>query len=130
MVDYPDEKELEAKIIINTIMAESPSLSANESKKLFENIMADYAHITNKRKRYLELKANPYYNALQVKFAYAITCHKAQGGQWDNIFLEHGYITSEMINSEFMRWLYTALTRAKKKVYLINFMEKLVNAQG
>lgn len=127
MIDYPEEKELEAKIILNTIMSDTPSLGSNDGKKLFENIMADYAHITNKRKRYLELKKNPYYNALQVKFAYAITCHKAQGGQWQNVFIEHGYITDEMINTEFMRWLYTGVTRATKKLYLINFSEKFLN---
>jgi exodeoxyribonuclease-5 len=126
MIDYPEEKELEAKILLSTIMAESPSLSSADGKKLFENVMADYAHINNRRKQYLELKLNPYYNALQVKFAYAITCHKAQGGQWQNVFIEHGYITDEMINTEFMKWLYTGITRTTHKLYLVNFSEKFV----
>jgi exodeoxyribonuclease-5 len=126
MIDYPEEKELEATILLSTIMAESPSLNSADGKKLFENVMADYAHIANKRKRYLELKLNPYYNALQVKFAYAITCHKAQGGQWQNVFIEHGYITDEMINTEFMKWLYTGITRATHKLYLVNFSEKFL----
>lgn len=121
LVDYPDEPLLETKLLLSTIMAESPALPPSESKRLYEVINASYADIANKRKRLQKVKEDPYFNALQVKFAYAVTCHKAQGGQWENVFVEQGYITRDMVNSEFIRWLYTAVTRATKKLYLVNF---------
>ena len=120
MIDYEDE-EFDAKIILNSIMSESASLTYDENKKLYESVLADYMEIQNKSLRYQKIKKDPYYNALQVKFAYAVTCHKAQGGQWKSVFVEQGYLTDEMINIEFLRWLYTALTRATEKLYLVNF---------
>jgi exodeoxyribonuclease-5 len=92
---------------------------------LFEGLMEDYAHITNKRERFLAIKEDPYYNALQIKFAYAVTCHKAQGGQWQAVFVDQGYLTDEMIDDDFLRWLYTALTRAKQELFLVNFSQNL-----
>ena len=122
--DYPDEKILETFLLLNTIESESPSLSSAENKKLYENISEDYNDIPEKRKRMLKIKEDKYYNALQVKFAWALTCHKSQGGQWKAVFIEQGYLNENMINIEFLRWLYTALTRATEKVYLVNFDEK------
>jgi len=88
---------------------------------LFEGLSADYEHITNRRERMLAIKADPFYNALQIKFAYAVTCHKAQGGQWDAVFVDQGYLTDDMIDIEFLRWLYTAVTRSRKELFLVNF---------
>ncbi|MBA2582801.1 MAG: AAA family ATPase [Bacteroidetes bacterium] len=121
MADYPEEAEFEAKLLLNTISSESPSLNSSENKQLYEKVMEDYMHITNKRERFLKLKKDPFFNALQVKFAYAITCHKSQGGQWPCVFVEQGYLTKDMINREYIRWLYTAVSRASEKLYLVNF---------
>ena len=121
LLDYPDEPLLETKILLDTIMSEAPALTQEENKKLYESVLEDYMHIADKRKRFNELKKDPYFNALQVKFAYAVTCHKAQGGQWPSVFIEQGYITDEMVDKEFIRWLYTAVTRATEKLYLVNF---------
>lgn len=120
-IDYPDEEPLTCKVLLDTLYAETPSLSTEDGKRLFEAVSADYAHIPNKRQRMLEIKNDPYYNALQIKFAYAVTCHKAQGGQWEAVFVDQGYLTEDMINVEFLRWLYTALTRSTKELFLVNF---------
>ena len=120
MVDHNDPP-LDVKIILDTIMIEAPSLSQEQNKNLYSAVVEDLAQITDKRKKYLSIKKDPHLNALQVKFAYAVTCHKAQGGQWDAVFIDQGYLTKEMINTEYLRWLYTAVTRARKKLYLLNF---------
>ena len=86
--------------------------------------MKDYEDIPSRRKRMEKVKINPYFNALQVKFSYALTCHKTQGGQWDTVFIDQGYLNEKMMNLDYLRWLYTALTRATKKLYLVNFDEK------
>jgi len=130
LIDYPDEKELEAKILLDTIMSESPSMSQEDNKRLFESVYADHKEIADKSFRMQKIKKDPYFNALQVKFAYAVTCHKAQGGQWESVFVEQGYLTEEMINKEFMRWLYTALTRASEKLYLVNFSKEFFEQEG
>ncbi|MBU2045686.1 MAG: ATP-binding domain-containing protein, partial [Bacteroidetes bacterium] len=88
---------------------------------LFEEVMKDYEHLANKRLKMEELKTNPYFNALQIKFSYAVTCHKAQGGQWEAVFIDQGYLTEEMLNIELLRWLYTASTRARKELFYVNF---------
>lgn len=119
-VDYQDI-EIDAKIIIDTIHSNSASLSREESKEFYYKVMEDYQDLNTKKEKYKKLKENPFFNALQVKFAYAVTCHKAQGGQWKTVFIDHGYFTEEMIDKEFIRWLYTAFTRATEKLYLINF---------
>ena len=124
LVDYPDEEPLTCKVLLDTLYTETPSLAAADSKRLYEAVMEDYIHIQNKRLRHLELKKNPYYNALQIKFAFAVTCHKAQGGQWDAVFIDQGYLTDEMVNTEFLRWLYTAVTRSTKELYLVNFSDQ------
>ncbi len=121
MIDYPDEPEFEARIILDTLKSEGPALSRTDSNAMYLAMQEAHAHIINKRDRFLKIKADPCYNALQVKFAYAVTCHKAQGGQWENVFIDQGYLKEDMINLDYLRWLYTAITRAKGKVYMVNF---------
>lgn len=124
LIDYPDEPVLDVKLIIDSLMIDKPSLSFKDLSKLYEEISMDYSDIPEKRKRYLKIKQNEYYNALQVKFAYALTCHKSQGGQWENVFVEMGMIPNNTPDREFYRWLYTALTRATKNLYLMNFTDE------
>jgi exodeoxyribonuclease-5 len=119
-VDY-DHIEVDAKVLMDTLHANQASLSREENKNLFYSVLEDYQDVKTKKARYQKVRENPYFNALQVKFAYAVTCHKAQGGQWKVVFLDHGYITDEMLDKEFYRWLYTAFTRAAEKLYLVNF---------
>ncbi|HVW12216.1 MAG TPA: AAA family ATPase, partial [Mucilaginibacter sp.] len=111
-IDYAEDPVLECKILLDTLYSESPALSQEDQKRFFLEVMKDYEHIASRKAKFDEMKLNPYYNALQVKFAYAITCHKAQGGQWDAVFVDQGYLTDEMVNMDFLRWLYTACTRA------------------
>jgi len=129
-LDYPDAGAITCKVMLDTLTAETPNLSYQESKKLFEGVSLDYEHITNKRQRMLAIKEDPYYNALQIKFSYAVTCHKAQGGQWDAVFVDQGYLTEEMIDLDFLRWLYTAVTRAKKELFLVNFSPTMFVSQA
>lgn len=124
-LDYPEAGQVTCKVMLDTLQAETPNLPYADSKKLFEGLVEDYEHITNKRERMLAIKEDPYYNALQIKFAYAVTCHKAQGGQWDAVFVDQGYLTDEMVDLEFLRWLYTAITRAKQELFLVNFAQNL-----
>lgn len=119
---FPDyDMDLDVKILLDTLRSESPSLTYEESNRLFQAVQEDYMHIGNKRERMKQMREDPFLNALQLKFAYAVTCHKAQGGQWQNVFLDKGYITDDMINTDYLRWLYTAFTRATGKLYLINW---------
>ncbi|MEB8347150.1 AAA family ATPase [Flavobacteriaceae bacterium KMM 6898] len=120
MVDYPNQKPFETVLLLDTIQAETPSLSYDDGNKLYQEVMKDYAHETSKYKKFLAVKNNKYFNALQVKFSYAITCHKSQGGQWDTVFVEQPYLPNG-IDKEYLRWLYTAVTRAKSQLYLIGF---------
>ena len=124
-LDYPEAGQVTCKVMLDTLQAETPNLPYEESKKLFEGLSIDYEHITNKRERLLAIKQDPYYNALQIKFAYAVTCHKAQGGQWDAVFVDQGYLTEDMVDLDFLRWLYTAVTRAKQELFLLNFSQNL-----
>lgn len=124
LVDYPDEEPLDCKLLLDTLYAETPSLSQSDSKRLFEAVEQDYQHIQNRRLRMEEMKKDPYFNALQIKFAFAITCHKAQGGQWPAVFVDQGYLTDEMLNTEFLRWLYTGVTRSNKELFLLNFSDQ------
>ncbi|MBN8696905.1 MAG: AAA family ATPase [Bacteroidetes bacterium] len=128
LIDYPDEQEIDVRLLLDTIMTEAPALSQAENKKLFDSVLLDYNDIADRRMRLKKVKEDPFFNALQVKFAYAVTCHKAQGGQWDCVFVEQGYLTDEMLNIEYLRWLYTALTRAKKKLYLVNFNKEFFSS--
>lgn len=123
MIDYPGMKPFETVLLLDTLNSESPSLTYEESNKLYEAIKEDYAQEKSKYKQYLAIKKNKYFNALQVKFSYAITCHKSQGGQWNTVFIEQPYLP-EGVSIIYYRWLYTALTRAKKKLYLIGFKDE------
>ena len=120
-VDYPNAEPVDCKLLLETIHSESPSLTQEESQRLFESVAEDYADMPNKSDRLRAIRQNPYYNALQVKFSYALTCHKTQGGQWSTVIIDQGYLTEEMIDREYLRWLYTAVTRATQRVYLLNF---------
>lgn len=124
LVDYPNEENLECIVLLDTLISETPAMTYEEYKKLYDEVAKDYADIPKRAQRNKEIKQNPYFNALQVKFAYAITCHKSQGGQWENVFVEQGYFTSDMLSKEYFRWLYTALTRTTKKLHLINFKKE------
>ena len=118
--DYND-MELEVTVLLDTLHTDSPALPKEMNDKLFYSVMEDYADITVKRERMKKMKSDPYYNALQVKYAYAVTCHKAQGGQWQRVFLDQGYMTEDMLSPDYFRWLYTAFTRATETLYLVNW---------
>ena len=120
MVDYINQPPCDTIIILNTLNSDSPSLSYDQSNLLYQEVQKDYLNIKSKYKRFLKTKENPFFNALHVKFSYAITCHKAQGGQWPVVFIEKPYLRDGP-NIEYMRWLYTAITRAETKLYLIGF---------
>ncbi len=122
-IRFPDYKdvELDTMIMLDTLDIETASLGYEENKKLFFTIAEDYADIRSKKKRYEKIRDNKFFNALQVKFSYAVTCHKAQGGQWKAVFVDQGYLTDELLTQEYYRWLYTAITRATEKLFLVNF---------
>ena len=120
-VDYPDEEPRECKLLLSTLYSESPSLTAEESERLYNVVLEDYADLPTKADRLREMRQNPYYNALQVKFSYALTCHKTQGGQWNTVIVDQGYLGESPIDRNYLRWLYTAFTRATDRVYLLNF---------
>ncbi len=121
--DY-DSTEIECKILLDTVASESPSLTRDESLRLFRAIEEDYPEIRSKAKRYKEIRENPYFNAVQVKFAYAVTCHKSQGGQWSAVFIDKMLFGDEQMSKDLLRWLYTAMTRATEKLYFVNFDER------
>jgi exodeoxyribonuclease-5 len=121
LIDYPEQPEFEAKIMLDTLHSYSPALSQEDNKKLYDNVLTDYSYIRSKKERNEVIKKDPYLNALQVKFAYALTCHKSQGGQWNAVFVDQGFLTQEGINADFLRWLYTAMTRASNELFLMNF---------
>lgn len=123
MIDYPNEPSFETVLLLDTIESESPSLSYEESNLLYQEVSKDYEDEIHKYKKLLKVKSNPYFNALQVKFSYAITCHKSQGGQWSSVFVEKPYLPNG-IDRDYIRWLYTAITRAQEKLYLIGFKDE------
>jgi exodeoxyribonuclease-5 len=122
--DY--DVEFEAKINLDVLHTEVPGLTRDQNDLLFTNVMEDYADITQKRMRYKKVKSNPYFNALQVKYGYAVTCHKAQGGEWRNVFLDLGYIQKSYMGENFYRWLYTSVTRSSGNLYLVNLPDDFV----
>ncbi|KRP26754.1 MAG: ATP-dependent endonuclease, partial [Cryomorphaceae bacterium BACL22 MAG-120619-bin32] len=122
MLDYPEMIPFDTVLILDTLTSESPSLTFEESNKLYKAVKEDYADETSNAKQFLAIKKNPYFNALQVKFSYAITCHKSQGGQWKTVFVEQPYLP-DGVSKEYYRWLYTAITRAQEKLYLIGFKD-------
>lgn len=119
--NYESIDEQEVLIHVESLQTDSPALSRARMKELFFEVEKDYMYEPNRKKRYDLILADPYFNALQVKFSYAVTCHKSQGGQWEHVFIDIGYLPEDAVNAEYLRWLYTALTRAKSKVFLINF---------
>ena len=120
--DY-DDLEMEVTLLLDTLHSEAPSLTRQESERLFSNVMEDYADIPSRKEKMKKLRENEHFNALQIKYAYAVTCHKAQGGQWKNIFIDQGFVPEDGRDVEYYRWLYTALTRATERVYLVNWPE-------
>lgn len=122
--DY--DVEFEAKINMDSLHTELPGLTREQNNTLFAAVMEDYTYITQKRQRYKKIKENPYFNALQVKYGYAVTCHKAQGGEWKNVFLDIGYVDESYMGDNFYRWLYTSITRSSEMLYLVNLPEEFV----
>ncbi len=120
--DYGD-LEMDVTLMLDTLHSESPSLTKEESDKLFNSVMEDYEEIPTRKEKMKKLRENPHFNALQIKYAYAVTCHKAQGGQWKNIFIDQGFVPDDGRDEDYYRWLYTAVTRATQTVYLVNWPE-------
>lgn len=124
VAEFDDGVEIEVKLLIDSFYTETSKDVDELNKKLRESILEDYTDIKSKKERYKKLLENEFFNALQVKFAYAVTCHKAQGGQWENVFVDQGFVSEQMVNTDYYRWLYTAFTRAKQQLFLVNFSEK------
>ncbi|MEN8156694.1 MAG: AAA family ATPase [Bacteroidota bacterium] len=128
VVSLPDYEnlEIEVKVLLDVIDLDAPSLNWEQQKRLSMSVAEDYPDVVNRRQMATKIAADPYYNALQVKFAYAVTCHKSQGGQWKSVFLDQGFFTDEMLNLDYLRWLYTAFTRASDHLYLVNLAKQFV----
>ena len=125
LTDY--DMEIDARLLLDSLYTDNQQSVNALNQRLLETVAEDYADVTNKRKFWEEMRKNGYYNALQVKFAYAITCHKAQGGQWEHVFVDQGYLTEENVDRGYLQWLYTAFTRATGKLYLVNFSDFFFN---
>ncbi len=121
LIDYPQQLPFEAKVVLDTLHANTTAMTTEENKKLYDSVRLDYEDIVSRKDRNKAIKSDEYLSALQVKFAYALTCHKSQGGQWESVFVSQGYLKDDMLNHEYLRWLYTALTRATNELYLMNF---------
>ncbi|MCF8276446.1 MAG: AAA family ATPase [Flavobacteriales bacterium] len=126
LMDYPSEDSLDVKLLLNALHVEAPSLPDSDYEQLYNSVCLSYADIPTPSEQAKKVAEDPYLHALQVKFGYAITCHKAQGGQWPAVFVDQGYLTAEMLGVEYVRWLYTAITRASEKLYLVNFNEQFI----
>ncbi|MBO4785902.1 MAG: ATP-binding domain-containing protein, partial [Prevotella sp.] len=118
--DY-DDYEVEATILLDTLQSEAPALTHEQGEQLFNAVMEDYADVPLKSERLRKLRSDRFFNALQIKYAYAVTCHKAQGGQWAHVYVDQGYMTDDMLTPEYIHWLYTAFTRATEQLYLVNW---------
>ncbi len=127
-VSLPDygHIELQVKLLLDVIDLETASLGREEQRELYMSVSEDYPEATNRRQKATKISTDPYFNALQVKFSYAVTCHKAQGGQWKSVFLDQGFFTDEMLNQDYLRWLYTAFTRASERLYLVNLAKEFI----
>lgn len=128
LIEFPDYDNygMDVKIMLDTLASESPSLTQEQSRALFDEVEKDYLDIKSKAKRYREIRENKFFNAMQVKFSYAVTCHKAQGGQWSAVFIDRCIFGDEPMSKDMLRWLYTAITRATERVYLVNFDERFI----
>ena len=129
LMDYPNEDSLDVKLLLNSLHVEAPSLPEQDMEQLYDSVSRSYVDIPTASEQAKKIATDPYLNALQVKFGYAITCHKAQGGQWPAVFVDQGYLTAEMLGVEYVRWLYTAITRASEKLYLVNFNDQFIEQQ-
>ena len=118
--DY-DNYELQATVMLDTLTSEAPALTRQQSEQLFNAVLDDYQDVPLKADRMKRIREDMYYNALQVKFAYAVTCHKAQGGQWAHVYVDQGYMTDDMLTPDYIHWLYTAFTRATERLFLVNW---------
>jgi exodeoxyribonuclease-5 len=125
LLKFPDYNlELESKVMLDVLHLDTPALPSEKNRELFQNILEDYIHIRTRRKQYEAVRNDPFFNALQIKFAYAVTCHKAQGGQWERVFIDQGMFNRNEITIDYLRWLYTALTRSTGRIYLVNFSDE------
>jgi len=121
---FPDyDIEIESKVLLDVLHLDTPALPSERNRELYQNVLADYLHLKSRRKQFEAVRSDPYFNALQIKFAYAVTCHKAQGGQWERVFIDQGMFNRNDITIDYLRWFYTALTRATERVYLVNFAD-------
>lgn len=121
---FPDyNQKIESKVMLDVLQLDTPALPADRNSELFHSVLADYNHLKTRRKQYDAVREDRYFNALQIKFAYAVTCHKAQGGQWERVFIDQGMFNRNEITIDYLRWFYTALTRSTEKVYLVNFSD-------
>ena len=122
-VQFPDYDDLEltATVMLDTLTTEAPALTREQQEQLYSKVMEDYSDVPLKADRMKKLKSDAHYNALQVKFSYAVTCHKAQGGQWAHVYIDQGYMTDDMLSPDYLHWLYTAFTRATERLYLVNW---------
>jgi exodeoxyribonuclease V len=127
---FPDYNlELESKVMMDVLHLDTPALPSDKNRELFQNVLADYISIKTRRKQYEAVRKDPFFNALQIKFAYAVTCHKAQGGQWERVFIDQGMFNRNEISIDYLRWFYTALTRSTDRVYLVNFAEDFFSSR-
>ena len=115
---------MDVRVILDALTSETPALSADDSDKLYHGVLEDYAEFPQRRKRMEKLRQDPNYNAIQIKYAYAVTCHKAQGGQWEHVYVDQGWLPDDGIDASYYRWLYTALTRATRQLFLVNWPSK------
>jgi exodeoxyribonuclease-5 len=124
VLKFPDYNlEVESKVMMDVLHLDTPALPSEKNRELFQNVLSDHQYIRTRRKQIEAVRNDPWFNALQIKFAYAVTCHKAQGGQWERVFIDQGMFNRNEITIDYLRWFYTALTRATDKVYLVNFPE-------
>ena len=125
VLKFPDYNlEIESKVMMDVLHLDTPALPSEKNKELFQSVLADFLNIKTRRKQFEAVKNNPYFNALQIKFAYAVTCHKAQGGQWERVFIDQGMFNRNEITIDYLRWFYTALTRSTERLYLVNFPDE------
>jgi exodeoxyribonuclease-5 len=129
LMDYPNEDSLDVKLLLNSLHVDAPALPEADYEKLHHSVSMSYAGVATPSEQAKKIAEDPYLNALQIKFGYAITCHKAQGGQWPAVFVDQGYLTEEMMGTDYVRWLYTAITRASEKLYLVNFNEQFISTE-
>jgi exodeoxyribonuclease-5 len=125
VLKFPDyDLEVESKVMLDVLSLDTPALPSDKNKELYQNILADYISLKTRKLQFEAVRSNPYFNALQIKFAYAVTCHKAQGGQWERVFIDQGMFNRNEITIDYLRWFYTALTRSTDRVYLVNFADE------